>query len=127
MSYLGFRVYEFLTWLCGCDLKWERFRGIAEAKEEISEQMDVRLILKKLNFYDNVTRVLLKEHQILGLYLADPPTIEHHAKMRKVFDESKNIIEQNSSSMNSFNSMYKEERQEKGFDFIKHIGDIASK
>ena len=43
---------------------------IAQAKEEISEQMDVRLILQKLNYYDNVNKVLLEEHQRMGLFLA---------------------------------------------------------
>ena len=54
--------------------------------------MDVRLIMKRLNFLENVAEVLLEEHQRMALYLSDPPTIDQMGKIRQIHEESHDLL-----------------------------------
>ena len=55
---MKYKLYENLAFF-GCDPDWERMRRIDKVREEINEQLDVRLVLKKLNYLDRVAEVLL--------------------------------------------------------------------
>ena len=46
-------------------------KEVHEARSEITEQLDVKMILRKLSYYDKVTKTLLTENQRLSLLLVD--------------------------------------------------------
>lgn len=49
---------------------------IDEAKEEANEQMDIRLIMKKLRLFEKVSQMVVNDYLLGSLYLTKPMTIE---------------------------------------------------
>lgn len=53
---------------------------------EIRKQLDIRLILNKVQFTERVVNVILDEHQIKGLHLQEYVTLDDAEKVREDFE-----------------------------------------
>ena len=56
---------------------------INAAREEANEQLDARLIIKKLERLERVNQLLISERNLICAQLIAPPTIEKIKKLRK--------------------------------------------
>ena len=66
---------------------------INEARKEANEQMDVRLIIKKLERLERINQLLLNERDLICAQLIAPPTIEKIKKLRKITQYYDKVIE----------------------------------
>ena len=57
---------------------------INEVKEEINEQMDVRYLMKQLQHFEPVNKLLLEEHRVVASLLMKQPTLPEVRTLRKV-------------------------------------------
>lgn len=66
--FLGYLLYTTLAKI-NCVLPWERMKKYDQSLEEIRKQMDIRLILHKIQFTERVANALLEKHQVKILHL----------------------------------------------------------
>lgn len=62
----------------------ESLKQIHTVRDEATAQLDVVSILKRLNHLENMSRVLLSEHQQLALAMTAPPTLDEAERYRQV-------------------------------------------
>lgn len=58
-------------------------KNIHEMRTESCEQLDPAIILKRIKYVEDVSKILLKEHREMCLYLSEPLTITQAQKMRR--------------------------------------------
>lgn len=70
----------------GIDLSWKKMRKYHQSMVEIRKQLDIRLILNKVQFTERVVNVILDKHQIKGLHLQEYVTLDDAEKVREDFE-----------------------------------------
>lgn len=63
-GYLIFMVFDKFSVV----LPWKKMQKYHQSMEEIRKQMDIRLILHKVEFAERVANAVLEKHQIKGLH-----------------------------------------------------------
>ena len=83
LTYVQYAIYD---WLRTFNIKvdWKKVEEINEVREEATEQMDVRYVLKQLQHFSKVNRILLEEHRLICSHLTKHPTLAEVKKMRKI-------------------------------------------
>ena len=83
LTYVQYAIYD---WLRTFNIKvdWKKVEEINEVREEATEQMDVRYILKQLQHFSKVNKILLEEHRLICSHLTKHPTLAEVKKMRKI-------------------------------------------
>ena len=66
---------------------------INAAREEANEQLDARLIIKKLERLERVNELLINERNLVCAQLIAPPTIEKIKKLRKITQYYDKVID----------------------------------
>lgn len=77
----------------GCELNWHDMKLVDEAREEVNEQLDVCLVVKKLLHLEKVVQFLTSEREYVTLQLTKPLTIKETRKMRKVLQYYGKVME----------------------------------
>lgn len=54
-----------------------------KCRQECLKQLDIHLIFKKIEFFEQAFSILLEEHHIRGLHLVPKPMIQNSKKSRK--------------------------------------------
>ena len=57
---------------------------IDHVREEATEQMDIRYVIKRIQNLERVNNLLLKEHQIISASLSKPLTVDEAKRLRKI-------------------------------------------
>jgi hypothetical protein len=90
---IGESDFGFVTYLAYCCYDWldtfglaprclERLGTMHEVREEVCRQLDPTIILKRIKYLEDVSKVLLNEHRELTLYLSEPLTLQQARRMR---------------------------------------------
>ncbi len=58
-------------------------KKVHDTRVEVNYQMDVRYLMSKIRFLENVAEILISEEQSLCLLLTDLPTIDKDQKDQK--------------------------------------------
>ena len=81
-TYLKYTLYEWISLLCCCQPNWHDCKKITEAREEVNEQMDVEMLLRRITHLEDVIRLLIEEREEKTLYLKHPHSLATHRKNR---------------------------------------------
>ena len=66
--FLGYGLYNVLT-MFGIHLKWFTMRKYHECRIECLKQLDVHLLFKKIEFFEEVANIVLEDHHIKGIFM----------------------------------------------------------
>ena len=92
-SFLKYALYDWMDSL-GCKVSWHEMERIHRAREEATEQMDVRYLIKKIERFEHVNGLLLKERNLICTNLSQPPTLDRIRKMRKITQYYDKVIKE---------------------------------
>ena len=81
-GYLVFMFFEKFNLI----LPWEKIQKYHKSMEEIRKQLDIGLILHKIEFADRVAQAVLDKHQIKGLHCQEYVTLEAAEKIREEYE-----------------------------------------
>lgn len=56
-----------------------------KCRMECQKQLDVELLFKKIEFFEDVTKIVLEDHHLKGLYMLPKKKIRDARKTRKRF------------------------------------------
>ena len=70
--------------LVGVNPDWPRVRAYDEASDEVSSQIDVTYIVRKLIFIDAAVAKLMEKHELETLCMREKPTLEKAKEERKM-------------------------------------------
>ena len=80
--YLLCLVKEILDFF-GCKPNWKKTQVFLESSEEMSSQLDVAYLMRKLLFMDAAISKLMEKHEVEALCVREKPTIEKVKEERK--------------------------------------------
>ena len=67
-----------------CDPNWPKVQTFIDSCEEVSMQIDITYMVRKLMFLDSAIAQLMEKHEIEGLYLRDKPTLDKAKEQRRM-------------------------------------------
>ena len=71
-GYLTFLAFDKIS----IELPWPRMKGYHDAFEEVRKQMDIRLVMKKIQFSERVNKAQIDANKLMLLQLQEPMTLE---------------------------------------------------
>ena len=80
--YLKYVMYDWVKTLCCCRLNWEDCRKIDIAREEVSDQIDVQLLLRRISRLEEIHKRSVSEEEDICTYLTEDQNI-HEARSRR--------------------------------------------
>lgn len=72
--YFGFQLYNFWLW-AGCKRTNDTFEVYRRCREEVKKQLDIKLIMNRMIFYDRGLKIMLDDHHYKALHLLEPPSL----------------------------------------------------
>ena len=74
-SYFVYSLYDWLK-MFGIKMSWPAMEKIDEAREEANEQLDIRLIMKKIRYFEWTLSLLLDKTHRVASQIVKPMTIK---------------------------------------------------
>ena len=93
LKYFKYVIYDWMKTLCCCELDWEDCKKIDAAREEANEQIDIRLLLRRIAHLEEVNKGLVSEGEDACIYLTEDQNIEEVKSRRKIIDYYDKIVQ----------------------------------
>ena len=97
MTYVCYAIYDWLDTFSLAPKCLKTLGNIHAVREEACQMLDPIVILKRIKYLEEVSKVLLTQHKQLCLHLVEPMTVEQSTKFRKTlmfYDEMVKKIEE---------------------------------
>lgn len=91
LSYVAYSFYCVLDFL-GIAPDWTIMRHFDDVREEIGKQLDLRLLLRKINFLEDCIGYVFEDYELQCLHLKGKMTLEEAEVIRKRFSSRKQVI-----------------------------------
>lgn len=99
ITYIGF-VFYFLLRKINIKIPWKKMEQYYDCKEEVSEQLDLGLLMNKITFLEKCMNILFEEHQFRAIYLQQKPTVSE-AEILRLNHGLNKILHKNSQLLNT--------------------------
>ena len=75
LKYVKYVIFDWVRTLFCCELEWEDCQKIDAAREEANEQIDVRLLLRRIAHLEEVNKGLISKGEDMCIYLTEEQNI----------------------------------------------------
>jgi hypothetical protein len=79
---LGYAIYDWMDTFNIAPKCLKRMSEIHDVREEACEQMDPLIILKRIKYLEDVSKILLSEHREMCCHLTGPVSLQQARRMR---------------------------------------------
>lgn len=90
-NYFIYSLYDWLK-MFGIKVGWPSMQRIDDAREEANEQLDIRLIMKKIRYFEWSLNLLLDRTHRMASQIVKPLTISESREQRKLLEYYDKVI-----------------------------------
>lgn len=92
LEYLKFSLYDWIKVFTCHEMQWRNCKEVEETREEANNQLDVKLLFRKIQHFEKVIEYLISDKENISIYLTEPPSLEEVKRERRIAEYYDKVI-----------------------------------